>query len=58
MGSLKHQQASQGNLPPSITFDDQPFVGMWRDRVEMNDSRCLGPSGKNAAVAKVMGRIC
>ena len=33
----KHQ-AGQNTSPKSITFEDQPFVGMWSDRPEMEDS--------------------
>lgn len=39
VGFLKQRhQTSQSELPQPITFDDQPFVGMWSDRLEMKDS--------------------
>ena len=34
----QQQQARQNKLPQPITFDDQPFVGMWSDRPQMEDS--------------------
>jgi hypothetical protein len=34
----QRHQPSQSKPPQPITFDDQPFVGMWRDRPEMQDS--------------------
>ena len=33
----KHQAGSNAS-PKPITFEDQPFVGMWSDRPEMKDS--------------------
>ena len=39
VGFLKQQhQASQNKLPQQISFENQPFVGMWSDRTEMKDS--------------------
>lgn len=29
---------NQSQSPKPITFDDQPFVGMWSDRPEIRDS--------------------
>lgn len=34
----RRHQTNQSQSPKSITFDDQPFVGMWSDRPEMRDS--------------------
>ena len=34
----QRHQTSQRQSPQPITFDDQPFVGMWRERPEMQDS--------------------
>ncbi len=39
VGVLKqrHNNSNTSSLKP-ISFDDQPFVGMWRDRPDMQDS--------------------
>lgn len=34
----QRHQTNQNQSPKPITFDDQPFVGMWSDRPEMRDS--------------------
>ena len=34
----QRHQASQSKSPQPLTFEDQPFVGMWSDRPEMKDS--------------------
>lgn len=34
----QRHQTSPPQSPQPITFDNQPFVGMWRDRPEMKDS--------------------
>ena len=39
VGFLKQKHQPTEQSPPSpISFDDQPFVGMWSDRPEMKDS--------------------
>ena len=36
---LKQKHQADQNIPTKpITFEDQPFVGMWSDRPEMKDS--------------------
>lgn len=34
----QRDQISQSKSPSQLTFDNQPFVGMWSDRPEMQDS--------------------
>jgi hypothetical protein len=38
VGFLKQRHHSSTSSLKPISFDDQPFVGMWSDRLDMQDS--------------------
>jgi hypothetical protein len=38
VGFLKQRQHNSTSSLKPISFDDQPFVGMWSDRLDMQDS--------------------
>jgi hypothetical protein len=35
----RHEQFRSGKRPNQINLADEPFIGMWRDREDMQDSR-------------------